>query len=759
MYNRKLAFWSIITVLTISIWAAWNLQYTSFDYNFENFFPKDDTETDFFLKHREEFRSDNDFLLLGIESPGGVFDFAFLKDLDSITRTAERLPFVEQALSLTALSERIREPYLGQLFTRKAVDLQDESRLQSDSAYIMNHPLWAGTFVSKDGRHAAIFLRTQEYLSKAKSDELAYALGEFQNQFPQYRIHQAGRTIAQLYYVNKMQFEFLLFVSISAILLLIFLAITYRSISGVLLPLIVVALSVLWTLGLMAYLGKSLNLLLTVMPTIIFVVGMSDVVHFKSKYLEELREGKPKPSALWSTLKEIGLATFLTSMTTALGFATLLTSSVLPVNDFGLYAAIGVVLAFVVTMLTLPAALFFLPVSEVLVQKRKDPWKGILHRILKYNFLKGKKVLAVSLLILVISVAGIYHMKVNSFLLEGLRPGDRLRDDFSYFGKNFSGARPFEVSLSVKDVQITDYESLLALEKVDTKLVEIFGAEGLVSPVSLVKTINKIWNGGDSHYFQLPDREDWNQLKPRLERLKFTDKLKDFVSEDQKRGRISGNIADVGSHEFYKGYELFNDWWANQQESSFLDVKITGSAWLIDRNNEYLAQGMLNGLFIAFFSVAVILLLLMKSFTTMVLALLPNILPLLVMAGFMGWFGIDIKISTSIVFSLAFGIAVDDSIHMLSRFRLEQHKGKSYLYALKRTTLGTGKAIVLTTLILCSGFVALTASSFNDTFYIGLLVSIALFAALLADLFLLPVLLLAVYKRRKKAVLPRRDNS
>ncbi|MFN3918394.1 MAG: efflux RND transporter permease subunit [Flavobacteriales bacterium] len=752
MYTRSLSFWSLFIVLVVSAWSAWNLQFTTFDYNFENFFPKDDEETSFFLEHRERFSSDNDFVLLGIEAEKSVFEIDFLISLDSLTKAAKNLPYVTEVVSLSNLSERIREPFLGQLFTRNAISIDDTSRIKADSSYVMNHPLWVSNFVSKDAKHTAIFIQTEQYLSKKKCDELAYALRDFQKAFSYCKIHIAGRSIAQLYYIDKMQTELLLFISISAVLLVIFLAFTYKSISGILLPLIVVGLSVLWTLGLMAFLGKSLNLLLTVMPTIIFVVGMSDVVHFKSKYLEELRHGSKKEVAIWLTIKDIGLATFLTTFTTALGFATLLASSVLPVNDFGLYAAIGVTLAYVVTMLTLPAVLFLLPIPKIATNYKMDTWRRHLHQIFKFNFTRGKRVILITILFVFVSMWGISNIRVNSFLLEGLRPGDELRDNFYYFESHFSGARPFEVALEAKldSIKILDYNSLLLMNEIEDKLAEIFKVETVISPVSIIKSINKSWNGGEYSQYKIPNEEEWNSLKYKLDRFKFSERVKPFITESEKFARISGKTSDIGSHLFYSRYEEFYNWWESHPEKDVLEIKITGSAWLIDRNNEYLAQGMLNGLLIAFVVIAIILWLLMCSFFAMLLSLLPNLLPLLVMAGFMGFVGIDIKISTSIIFSLAFGIAVDDSIHMLSRFKLEQYKGKSYLYALKRANMATGKAIIITTLILCSGFVALMASSFNDTFYIGLLVSLILLLAVLADLFLLPVLLIIVYRVNKK---------
>ena len=183
--------------------------------------------------------------------------------------------------------------------------------------------------------------------------------------------------------------------------------------------------------------------------------------------------------------------------------------------------------------------------------------------------------------------------------------------------------------------------------------------------------------------------------------------------------------------------------------NDIIDCRITGTAFLIDKNMSYLSESMVKGLALSILIVALIIGIIYRSVSIMIISLVPNVFPLIVMGGIMGFLGIELKTSTAIIFTIGFGIAVDDTIHFLGKFKYELLKGKGKLYALKRTYLTTGKAMILTTLILCAGFVLLVMSSFMGTFYLGFLLSITLFVALIADLTLLPVLLLLFYKPRK----------
>ncbi|MEM9023164.1 MAG: MMPL family transporter, partial [Bacteroidota bacterium] len=216
--------------------------------------------------------------------------------------------------------------------------------------------------------------------------------------------------------------------------------------------------------------------------------------------------------------------------------------------------------------------------------------------------------------------------------------------------------------------------------------------------------------------------------------------------------RFSGKLVDDGGQAVAAKNRALEAFFRQEIDARVLDYRVTGMATLIDKNNETLATGMMYGLLIAFGVIALIMGVLFRSFSIIIISLIPNVLPLLVIGGIMGFSGIDLKVATSIIFTIAFGIAVDDTIHYMSKLRLELAKGRTLPYAIKRTSISTGKAITVTSVILCAGFVTLILSTFTSTFYIGLLISITLLVAVLSDLILLPVLLLYFYKPKARHV-------
>ncbi|MDB9725666.1 MMPL family transporter [Salibacteraceae bacterium] len=239
------------------------------------------------------------------------------------------------------------------------------------------------------------------------------------------------------------------------------------------------------------------------------------------------------------------------------------------------------------------------------------------------------------------------------------------------------------------------------------------------------------------------------KIKRSLRRLPKAN-IRSYVTDKGHEGRINAKVKDVGGKQMRILNQQFDEYLATQVNQDLFEFRVTGMPFLVDKTNEFLANNIVYSLTIAFIIIALIMGILFQSFRMIIIAVLPNLLPLLVIAGFMGIAGINIKISTSIIFAIAFGIAVDDTIHFMSKLRIELNKGKSIVYALKRTYLSTGKAIIVTSLILCSGFLILVASAITSTFYIGLLVSLTLLFAVLSDLFFLPVLILLFFQEPKK---------
>ncbi|CAN5325533.1 MMPL family transporter [soil metagenome] len=749
----KLISWiSLGIVLCITGISVNELRKIKFNYDFENFFPVNDPDLDTYLKFRKTFEYDNEFVLIAIENKKGVFQKDFLEKLESFTDSLKNIPDIASVTSPVTLQNTsitefgpIQIPYLH---------IDDPSRYSSDSALIFRSPELMGSFFSPDGKSVSLFAKTTEGINKKKSDALVLNINNLIDRAHFDKVRTASKAKGQKVYLEKLTNEFFVFFIASFLLVVLFLYISFRSFWGVWVPILVVVLSIIWTLALMTASGKSLDIMTVLLPTMMFVVGMSDVVHIVTKYLEELREGiTNRFDALLKTIKDVGFATFITLLTTSLGFLSLLNSHIIPIRDFGFYTSIGVFIGFILAFTIVPIVLNILPQPSLKLERDSSKfWNKRLIRLLSWIFRNGKAIGIATVVITLLSFIGIANINLNNYMIEGLTTRDELRQDFIYFENHFSGVRPFEMIVTSVDSSknVMDVDELRAMDKVEIWLRKNYDVGFIFSPVSLVKGIHKAENNGNPDFFTLPDdSSDIANLSDEVIHYRKRKEIKTLLTADRKQARITGKMHDVGSKIIRARNKQLEIFMQTDPDLRSIHVQLTGAAVMLDKNNEYLVINTLQGLFLSVLIVGLIIALIHKSFKMAIIAIVPNLLPIIFIGGLMGLFGIELKSSTSIIFAIAFGIATDDTVHFLGRLKLELLKGKSVAYALKRTYLSTGKAVVVTALILSAGFMTLIASGFESTFLFGLLVSITLLIAVITDLLLFPLLVIWLIKREK----------
>ena len=490
------------------------------------------------------------------------------------------------------------------------------------------------------------------------------------------------------------------------------------------------------------------------LPTILFVVGMSDVVHLLETFLENVRAGMERKRALAVTYKEAGLPTFLTAVTSAIGFATLGSASIQPLQEFGVYTAIGVMVAFVLAFTLLPALLLYIDPKRMLPRAiESSPWDRWLPRLFRWTIRNRVRILIGFGLIMVVSTVGLSRIKVNNYLLEDWPDDDPQKQDFFYFERTFGGVRPFELELTVMDSARTvwDLDVLKQIEAVQTFVHDEQGVRSILSPVTVMHSLNKAANGGGADMLRLPmEAEEARKLARQAEAFGGKEQLRMLVSEDGRNARLSGRKVDEGGFVHKSKNAQLDRYIAAHTDPKLVQFRQTGMAYLIDRNNEHLSGQLVGGMGLAILLTAAIMMWFFRDVRMVLVSLLPNLVPLLFIAGVMGFVGIDLKVSTAIIFSIAFGIAEDDTIHMLAKLRLQLLEGRTVPYALKRTYLSTGKAVSVTSLMLISGFLTLMLSDFASIFYMGLLITLTLVFAFIAELLLLPALILVMLRSSPK---------
>ena len=752
MQNQKQLSKIIIAVVFLfTIVCFFFISKLKFDYDFEAFFPNEDKELVVYENFRKTFEHDNEFVLIGIENKKGIFKKDFLTKIDSLTKLLKPIEHVDRVMSPTNLKQ-LNFAGLSPIEVN-LLHISDTSLYKEDSINVYNSPELIGSFFPADAKSVCLFIKTADGLSKTKSDSLAKRIERTFRAFNFDEVHYVGRIVAQDVYLTNLSKEFVIFLLLSFAVVILFLFLTFRSFYGIWVPVVIVLLSISWTLGIMGMLGKPIDIMTVMLPTMIFIAGMSDVVHFFTKYFDELHKETPKEKIFKLILKEVGFPTFLTLITTIVGFLSLLFSSIKPIRDFGIYTSLGITIAFILSYTLLPAIMFlYTPKKIVIHQTENSATNNSMRKLFFWIFRKQKLILFITSVVLIISVFGISKIKVNNILLEDLSEKVKIKQDFNYFDEHYSGVRPYELVINIKDSsKVWDQKTMAELNRIDNYLRNNYDMGFMMSPAGVAKNINKALNGNHPNYYVIPkNEEDYAEISKYIKQNRKNKELKRIIAPDGKTCRITGKIRDVGSLKVNELNKGFDEYFKTYIDTNKISYTITGAASLLDKNNEYMVNNMVQGFAWSIGIIALLTFFLHRSWKMVLVFILPNFIPMVIIAGFMGFAGIELKAATSLVFSIAFGIATDDTIHFISRFKIELGYGKSLMYAFKRTYFETGKPIILTTFILVGGFMSLMTSDFQSTFYFGFLICITIIVALIAELFLLPILLMMILGSGKK---------
>ncbi len=749
MYRRK----SILVLLIVAIMTAIFLNFMrdiKFDYDLKKFFPVNSEETDFFLAHSEKYEWDDDFILLGLYNEAGIFQQDFLQKIDSLTKSLKRMDVIESVLSPTSVNILRKTPFSAGIITSPYITIDKPEKYAADSAKIYRQPELVNRLFATDGKSVAMLIRQSPDLSVEACDSLSQEIDVLADSYGFDQIHYAGKCFSQTAYVNLVRHEVGVFVGASVIMIIFFLWISYRKLWSVWMPLLVIIITVIWTIGTMAWMNEPINFISNIIPTILMIIGISNVIHLFTKYRLQIRKGYEKMDSLRTAVKEVGFATIFTSLTTMLSFLTLTTSDVAPLGKLGIYAALGLLFAFILTYSLFPAMLIlYKPAYSLAPEKLKEFWQPFLFRLYKWVLGHPKYIISGALFITFISILGTTQLKINNHLVEDLKSLDPTRIATGFFEEKFSGTRQYELAIKLKDPNksVFDRDVLLELDQLQNYMGEHFSSNGWFSPVSLIKASNRIDHGGNDKYYTIPkSQRKIDKFKKEIKKTLEKSTFPKVYTENEQEARFTGQIPDIGSYVARRKNKELHNYIAANLSTDLLEFKETGSIHLNDLNGYNVTFNVLKGLLFCLAFVMLLVGYMFRSFAMACITLVANVLPLLLIAGLMGYMDVDIKIPTAIIFIMSFGIAVDDSIHFLSKLKIELNKGKKIAEAVRNTYLTTGKAIVVTSLILSGGFLTLALSTFTSTFYIGFFTSLCLIFAVLADLILLPVLILRFYK-------------
>lgn len=731
----------LLVTAFLALGAFYRATKISFVYDLEAFFPKDDPDVAFMTSFKERLQRDDLFLMVAIDREKDIYEVAFLEKVNAFTLACKSLPNIQSAESITTLKEPLKTPF-GLSF-RRLLHWEDSSRLENDRQIIQTDERIRNNLVSADEQALVVSMTTTGQLSQSEANMLNNQIDSLINAYAFHKTHTAGVITTQAVFVQKIEEELLLYIALSILIVTIVLFFLYRSFWGIAIPLASVVVSLAVFLGYMELTGQSFDVISTMFPTLMLIFGMSDVIHLQSKYIDELEKDKSRWQAMRTAFKEIGTALLLTSITTAIGFASLLLSSIPAIQRFGLNAAMGVMIAYVFVLVFASAALLHFDRSQLQnIQKQRSNWRKFSLSLYLQNRKYPIQISLVAVFVLLLSAYGITKISTNSYLLGDIPRESKLRQDFLFFESKFAGVRPFEIAiLPAAGKKILDQDVIAQTAKLTDYLQAKFAIGAIQSPVVFIKSIHKSWSGGIGAQYSIPESpEAYEEIKKVAVNFAKRAPYKLF-DDNQSIGRISARIQDTGSDSLALDMAEIESWISNNIDASVASFKMTGSVLLVDKNHEYLRKNLFQGLLLAFFLVGIIFSVLFKDWRMVLVSIIPNIVPMVIAGAALGFTGIELKAVTAVIFTVSFGIAVDDTIHFLTRYKLERSKGRSVDASLRQTFLVSVKAITITTIILIFGFISLIFSSFTGTYYVGVLVCITLISALIADVYIIPQLL------------------
>ena len=745
-YKKSILLGLFLTTLLAAFFASKITVY----HDLETFFPQEDPDLDFYNEHQSRFQSDDNFIYIALENQPSIFDSTFLQKAHLLQQTCDTIENIIQTTSLTTANDILYSPF--GLLPIPLLHLNEPEKYENDSTKIMQDERFVGRYISKDATVLGIMIFHADSLTEQQTRQITLDIDQILANFNFEKHHIAGRSHTIRSIVDNISNEFIYYLIIAVALTLIIMFLLLQKFWGVAISVIGVLLGLIIFMGILGATGKPLDIMSPLFPTLMIVVGMSDVIHVLSKYLDEINKKIPKEKALKNAIKEIGIATFLTSLTTAIGFASLYTANITAIKSFGIYSAVGVVITYIVVISFMASILlYFEPKQLANIDKHQQFWKKTMGAAYRFTYQYQKQIMAFSIALFFVCLFGISKITTKTYMLDDVPKTDILHEDFLFFEQKMSGVRMFELAIEAQnDYKVTDIAALKQMAKIDSFMQKIDAIGTLYSPITFFKTMHKANNGGDMKFYVLTENEKkLKKYEKQLNKLNKNKELNTIISEDKHFARMNASMIDVGSEKMELLNEKIEHFIADNIDENVIKVKLTGTASIVDKNHYYLRSSLFSGLAVAFAAVSIIMALLFRSTTMVLISLIANIFPLLIAAAVMGFVGIPLKASTSIIFTVAFGIAVDDTIHFLSKFKLQLNKGNTIDEAIYVTYIETGKAICLTTICLLSGFLPLVTSDFAASFYIGLLVSITLIAALVADFFLLPVCLKWFFKNDK----------
>ena len=555
------------------------------------------------------------------------------------------------------------------------------------------------------------------------------------------------RTLNAENILNEMKFFVFIAILVTALIFFLF----FKSIKATVISILVVLIGVMWALGTIGLFEYEITVLTALIPPLIIVIGIPNCIYLINKYQQEILNHGNQIKSLERVIVKIGKATLITNLTTAIGFATFILTNSKLLKEFGVIASLNVMGIFIISLIIIPIyfSYFSIPQKKHLNHLESKSINSLLNWMenkIKYN---KKIIYSVSFTLLIICSYGISQIKISGNLLEDMPNKKNFFKDIVFFNDYFNGIVPLEILINTgKKNGVKNLTSLKKIEKLKSVINTIPELSRPISIVDVVKYSKQTFYNGNPNFFKIPSRQENNFISQYVKNSKSDSKiLNSYSDKSSQYARVTTYMKDISTERMYEIEKILkqsiNEIFPNKKYS----VRLTGKSILFLKGTEFLVKNLIFSLCIAIFLIAIFMAFMFKSVKMIVISLIPNLLPLVFTAGAMGFLGITLRPSTILVFTIAFGISVDDTIHFLAKYRQELWDNKfDVTKSVFKSLKETGVSMYYTSIVLFFGFSVFLTSDFGGTIALGGLVSLTLLLAMLTNLLLLPSLLISFKK-------------
>ena len=746
----------LVALGIITAFMAYKASFVQFTYEFSRLLPESDTTYVQYQDFKALFGEDGNIMAIGIED-SNFYEINKFNDWYDLGNSIKQIDGIKNIVSVAHISNLYKNKEQKK-FEIKPVFIskpKTQAELDSLSEIIQSLPFYKNILYN-DSSHTFLMAITlsKEKLNTRERVDLVKNIKDKANLFAnkyQLKIHLSGLPYIRTVTTEKIKAEMVMFIILAMLLTIIILYLFFRSIRVIFFSSLVVAIAVVWTFGSMALFDYKITMLTGLIPCLLIVIGIANCIFLINKYHFEYRNHRNKTKALQRVIQKIGNATFLTNLTTAMGFATFIITSSAVLVEFGIIASINIMGVFILSLLLIPIFISFLPppskrhtrhLENILIRR-------IIDKLIYITTNRRKIVYIVSIIIVLLGFVGITLMKSTGYIVDDIPHKDPIYVDLKFFEKHFIGVMPLEITIDTKKKK--GALKLPTLKKIDRLQDSLKMFTELSRPVSLteaVKFSRQAYYNGNEKCYNLPNDMDKNFIMAySLEEKNKYDLLRLFIDSTGQVTRVSVQMADVGTKRMKELYNKIRKDIDSIFSSDKYNVTLTGFSVIFFKGTKYLIKNLFISLSLAVILIAFFMAVMFASRRMLLVSLIPNLIPLLLTAALMGFFSIPIKPSTILVFSIAFGISVDNTIHFLAKYRqglksTNWNISSSVNSALKEA----GVSMIYTSIVLFIGFGIFIASDFGGTVALGTLVSITLLIAMLANLLLLPSLLLSLEK-------------